>query len=109
MVRLYTFCRQTKLTFYSTFEEDKKPIEAAFSDTPNIPRRPKKPQPVESNGNGEINGKAANAEPKGVKRPHADDGNPPLKKLKISDSSTEIVDVDEDQDRVNGGAIVIDD
>ncbi|KAF4992518.1 hypothetical protein FGRMN_7117 [Fusarium graminum] len=92
-----------------TLEEDKKAIEAAFSETPDIPRRPKKPQPVEATGNGEVNGKAIDTEPKGVKRPHADDGNPPLKKLKITESGSEIVDVDEDQGQANGGAIIIDD
>ncbi|KAF4452496.1 ubiquitin-like 1-activating enzyme E1 B [Fusarium austroafricanum] len=92
-----------------TFEEDKKPVETTFSDNPMIPRRPKKPQPVEANGNGEVNGQHVSAEPKGIKRPHGEDGEPPLKKLKITESGTEIVDVDEVQGQDSGGAIVIDD
>ncbi|RKK92733.1 Ubiquitin-activating enzyme E1-like [Fusarium oxysporum] len=83
---------------------------ATFSEIPEIPRRPKKLQPVAANGNGELNDEqAVSAEPKGIKRPHGEDGEPPLKKLKITESGTDIVDVDEVQSRAAGGAIVIDD
>ncbi|KAM0398967.1 hypothetical protein ACHAO7_002934 [Fusarium culmorum] len=94
-----------------TLDGDKTPVEAKFSDKPEIPRRPKKPQPVESNSNGETNGEAVDAEHKGVKRLHTEDGGQPLKKVKITPPGAEIVDVDEDQNEghVNGGAIVIDD
>lgn len=100
-----------KLTCCSTLDGDKKPVEAKFSDKPEIPRRPKKPQPAESNSNGEINGEAVDAEHKGVKRLHTEDGGQPLKKVKITPPGAEIVDVDEDQNEghANGGAIVIDD
>ncbi|KAF9762154.1 hypothetical protein IL306_003531 [Fusarium sp. DS 682] len=92
-----------------TFKEDEKPVKATFSEHPKIPRRPKKPQPVGASGNGELNnGQTVIAEPKGVKRPHGEDGEPPLKKLKITDSGTEVVDVDEVESQANG-AIVIDD
>jgi ubiquitin-like 1-activating enzyme E1 B len=103
---------QTKLTYYSTLEEDKKPVEAKFSDKPEIPRRPKKPQPAESNSNGETNGDAVDtvdAEHKGVKRPHTEDGGQPLKKVKITPSGAEIVDLDQNEGHASGGAIVIDD
>ncbi|CZS84761.1 unnamed protein product [Fusarium graminearum] len=94
-----------------TLDGDKKPVEAKFSDKPEIPRRPKKPQPAESNSNGETNGEAVDAEHKGVKRLHTEDGGQPLKKVKITPPGAEIVDVDEDQNEghANGGAIVIDD
>ncbi|CEI69537.1 unnamed protein product [Fusarium venenatum] len=92
-----------------TLEEDKKPVEAKFSDKPEIPRRPKKPQPAELNSNGETNGEAIDAEHKGVKRPHTEDGGQPLKKVKITPSGAEIVDVDQNEGHVSGGAIVIDD
>jgi ubiquitin-like 1-activating enzyme E1 B len=90
-------------------EEDKKPVEAKFSDKPEIPRRPKKSQPAESNSNGDTNGEVVEAEPKGVKRPHTEDGGQPLKKVKITPSGADIVDVDQNEGHVRGGAIVIDD
>ncbi|KAM5388516.1 hypothetical protein ACJA88_000380 [Fusarium oxysporum] len=93
-----------------TLKEDEKPVKATFSEIPEIPRRPKKLQPVAANGNGELNDEqAVSAEPKGIKRSHGEDGEPPLKKLKITESGTDIVDVDEVQSRAAGGAIVIDD
>ena len=48
-------------------------------------------------------------EPKGVKRPHTEDGGQPLKKVKMTPSGAEIVDVDQNEGPVSGGAIVIDD
>ncbi|KAF5679093.1 ubiquitin-like 1-activating enzyme E1 B [Fusarium circinatum] len=93
-----------------TLKEDEKPVKATFPDVPEIPRRPKKLQPVSANGNGELNNEqAVSAEPKGIKRPHGEDAEPPLKKLKITKSGTDIVDVDEVQSHAAGGAIVIDD
>ncbi|KAI1056717.1 hypothetical protein LB507_001731 [Fusarium sp. FIESC RH6] len=92
-----------------TLEEDKKSVEAKFSDKPEIPRRPKKPQPAESNSNGEANGEVVSVEPKGVKRTHTEDGGQPLKKVKMTLSGAEIVDVDQNEGPVSGGAIVIDD
>lgn len=93
-----------RLTCYRTFEADKKPVEATFTEKPQIPRKPKKAQPAEANGNGELNGKAVSVEPKGVKRPLAEDSGQPLKKAKLVESGPEVVDVEE-----TGGAIVIDD
>ncbi|KAF5966783.1 ubiquitin-like 1-activating enzyme E1 B [Fusarium coicis] len=93
-----------------TLKEDEKPVKATFPDAPEIPRRPKKLQPISANGNGELNnGQAVSAEPKGIKRPHGEDAEPPLKKLKITEPGTDIVDVDEVQSHAAGGAIVIDD
>ncbi|KAG9501017.1 hypothetical protein J7337_006699 [Fusarium musae] len=93
-----------------TLKEDEKPVKATFPDAPEIPRRPKKLQPVSANGNGELNnGQAVSAEPKGIKRPHGEDAEPPLKKLKITEPGTDIVDVDEVQSHAAAGAIVIDD
>ncbi|KAF4339999.1 ubiquitin-like 1-activating enzyme E1 B [Fusarium beomiforme] len=92
-----------------TLKEDEKPVKATFSENPKIPRRLKQPQPVGANGKGELNNEqTAIAEPKGVKRSHGEDGEPPLKKLKITDSETEVVDVDEVESQA-GGAIIIDD
>ncbi|RSM07549.1 hypothetical protein CEP52_005141 [Fusarium oligoseptatum] len=87
-----------------TFEADKKPVEATFTEKPQIPRKPKKPQPADANGHGELNGKAVSVEPKGVKRPLAEDSGQPLKKAKLVESGPEVVVVEE-----TGGAIVIDD
>ncbi|CVK87898.1 related to ubiquitin-activating enzyme homolog UBA2 [Fusarium proliferatum] len=93
-----------------TLKEDEKPVKATFADVPEIPRRPKKLQPVSANGNGKLNDEqAVSAEPKGIKRPHGEDAEPPLKKLKITESGTDVVDVDEVQSHAGGGAIVIDD
>ncbi|KAK7422106.1 E1 ubiquitin-activating protein uba2 [Neonectria punicea] len=91
------------------FDSDKKPIEATFTETPEIARKPKKPQPVETNGNGKQNGQNSidtdvEVEPKGVKRPHPEDEEQPLKKVKVTESSADVVVVDD-----AGGAIVIDD
>ncbi|KAH8706521.1 hypothetical protein BGZ61DRAFT_222642 [Ilyonectria robusta] len=92
-------------------DADKKPIEATFTDTPQIPRKPKKVQPVETNGTGQQNGQATadtdavvEVEPKSLKRSHPDDVGQPLKKVKIAESSAEVVVVED-----AGGAIVIDD
>ncbi|RMJ14958.1 hypothetical protein CDV36_005403 [Fusarium kuroshium] len=93
-----------RLTYSRTFEADKKPVEATFTEKPQIPRKPKKPQPAEANGHGELNGKAVSVEPKGVKRPLAEDSGQPLKKAKLVESGPEVVVVEE-----TGGAIVIDD
>lgn len=92
-------------------DADKKPVEAAFTDTPQIPRKPKKVQPIRTNGTGQQNGQATadtdavvEVEPKSLKRSHPDDVGQPLKKVKIADSSAEVVVVED-----AGGAIVIDD
>ncbi|KAM5351852.1 hypothetical protein ACJ41O_004575 [Fusarium nematophilum] len=85
-------------------DAEKRPIEATFSEQPQIPRKPKKPKPAEANGSNGVNGKPVEVEPKGVKRPLGDDGGQPLKKAKIRESGPEVVDVEE-----AGGAIVIDD
>lgn len=92
-------------------DADKKPIEVTFTDTPQIPRKPKKVQPVETNGTGQQNGQptadadaVVEVEPKSLKRSHPDDVEQPLKKVKIAESSAEVVVVED-----AGGAIVIDD
>lgn len=100
------------LTSARKFEGDKKPIDATFTENPEIPRKPKKPEPLapaEVNGNGQQNGKHAlddevQVVSKGVKRTHADEDGQPLKKAKIADSAADIVVVED-----AGGAIVIDD
>ncbi|CAM1504011.1 Fc.00g016020.m01.CDS01 [Cosmosporella sp. VM-42] len=93
------------------FEADRKPIEVSFTEPPQIPRKPKKPEPAKLNGNGQQNGKhvldedvIVEAGPKGVKRPHTEEDGQPFKKAKFADSDAEIVILED-----AGGAIVIDD
>ncbi|UKZ77267.1 hypothetical protein TrVFT333_004987 [Trichoderma virens FT-333] len=78
---------------------------------PEIPHRPQKSSPVETNGNGhgQQNGKHSlddemSEESKGIKRPLPDADSPPFKKAKIVGSADDVVVVED-----AGGAIVIDD
>jgi hypothetical protein len=96
------------LTRTRNIEAGKKPIEATFTETPQIPRQPKKAPPAETNGNGIQNGEGADddiivAEPKGIKRPHPEDSDQPLKKAKMNNSEGNVVIVED-----AGGAIIID-
>ena len=82
----------------------------AFTDRPEIPRRPKKAPATETVSNGQQNGKHepdgdVESELKGTKRPHPEGEEQPLKKAKLADSAADDVVVVEDA----GGAIVIDD
>lgn len=93
-----------------TQKESFRPVHAG---RPEIPHKPKKPPPVETNGNGhgQQNGKHSLddamvvEESKGTKRALPDDESPPFKKAKMISSVDEEVVVVEDA----GGAIVIDD
>lgn len=92
------------------FEGDKPPIEAQFTEIPEIPKKPRKVEPLalpEPNGTGKQNGKHAPdaevADTKGVKRPHSEEDGKPLKKAKMAESATDIVVIED-----AGGAIVID-
>ncbi|KAH6891255.1 hypothetical protein B0T10DRAFT_306604 [Thelonectria olida] len=90
-------------------EADKKPIEATFAETPQIPRQPKKTQPAETNGNGIQNGQHSagddivEVEPKGIKRSHPEESDQPLKKAKMNNLGADVVIVED-----AGGAIIID-
>ncbi|KAI5467035.1 hypothetical protein BGZ63DRAFT_410128 [Mariannaea sp. PMI_226] len=91
-------------------EAGSKSFEAPFTETPQIPRKPKKVQQAsETNDNGQQNGQdkadddLVEVVSKGVKRPNPEDGDQPLKKVRIADSAADVV-VVEDTD----GAIVID-
>lgn len=97
-----------KLTSLSTVDGEKS-YKAAFEDRPEIPRRPKKSAPIETNGNGVQNGKhplegAAEPEAKSLKRSNPEDGDQPTKKAKIAPAADDVVVVED-----AGGAIVIDD
>ncbi|KAK2004263.1 ThiF family protein [Colletotrichum falcatum] len=91
---------------------DGKPVKGLVVDKkPEIPRKPKKQDPTESNGLGEQNGKPAVAvegEANSLKRPRSDDGDEPIeaKKAKVATTSDDDVVVVDDS---TGGAIVIDD
>ncbi|KAK2016295.1 ThiF family protein [Colletotrichum eremochloae] len=91
---------------------DDKPIKGLVVDQkPEIPRKPKKEAPTESNGTGEQNGKPAvdvEGESNNLKRPRSDDGEEPIeaKKAKVATTSNEDVVVVDDS---TGGAIIIDD
>ncbi|KAH7155100.1 hypothetical protein B0J13DRAFT_521264 [Dactylonectria estremocensis] len=94
-----------------TIDADKKPFEVTFTDTPQIPRKPKKPDPIAANGNGQQNGQHSadddvviDVEPRTLKRSHPGDTEQPLKKAKIAESTVDVVVVED-----AGGAIVIDD
>ncbi|OHF02378.1 ThiF family protein [Colletotrichum orchidophilum] len=90
-----------------------KPIQGLVADKkPEIPHKPKKEAPAESNGLSEQNGKPAveaSEELANLKRPRPDDGDEPIqaKKAKVvaTTSSDDVVLVDDS----TGGAIVIDD
>ncbi|KAL7798192.1 hypothetical protein V8C37DRAFT_248117 [Trichoderma ceciliae] len=78
---------------------------------PEIPHKPEKPSPVETNGNshGQQNGKHSLDDEvvevsQGIKRPLPDDDSPPFKKVKVISSADDVVVVED-----AGGAIVIDD
>jgi ubiquitin-like 1-activating enzyme E1 B len=91
-------------------KESFRPVHAGH---PEIPHKPKKSSPVETNGDGhgQQNGKHSPDdemvvdESKGTKRALPDDESPPFKKAKIIGSADDDVVVVEDA----GGAIVIDD
>lgn len=100
-----------ELTVVSTFASDETPIRATFTETPQIPRKVKRAKAIEANGNDRLNGEHVldadtEAEPKGLKRLHIEDGDQPLKKkAKVSETASDDVVVVEDA----SGAIVIDD
>ncbi|KAK1983019.1 ThiF family protein [Colletotrichum cereale] len=89
-----------------------KPVKGLIVDQkPEIPRKPKKEAPKESNGTGEQNGKPTvdvEGESNNLKRPRSDDGDEPIeaKKAKVAPTSNDDVVVVDDS---TGGAIVIDD
>ncbi|GKT56333.1 ThiF family protein [Colletotrichum tofieldiae] len=88
-----------------------KPVKGLVVDQkPEIPRKPKKETPAESNGASEQNGKPTvevEGESTNLKRPRSDDGDEPMeaKKAKVAPTSNDVVVVDDS----TGGAIVIDD
>ncbi|KAK5997219.1 Ubiquitin-activating enzyme E1-like [Cladobotryum mycophilum] len=95
-------------------DNETKTFKTVVAGRPEIPQKPAKPAPVETNGHDQQNGQqpgkhSLDEEPelvsKGVKRPHADDDSHPLKKAKIASTVSDDVVVVEDA----GGAIVIDD
>lgn len=91
---------------------DSKPFKTSFTEAPNIPRKLKKAEPsTTTNGTAHQNGRngvhAENSAPQGVKRPHSEDDNQPIKKARTAVAGAgddDIVVVDD-----AGGAIVIDD
>ncbi|KAI9158580.1 Ubiquitin-activating enzyme E1-like [Paramyrothecium foliicola] len=92
-----------------TMDPEEGPIKAPFTESPQLPRKPKKSEPLETNGHGQQNGKHSldagdEPEPKGVKRARLDDSEQPAKKAKLETSSEDVVVVED-----SGGAIVIDD
>lgn len=98
------------LTSYSTFEADARPFRTSFTKTPAIPRKPSKPAPAETNGNGvhaNVNGVSEANATQGHKRSRSgDDGQPP-KKARLGDPTPDDDDIVLVEDA--GGAIVIDD
>ena len=101
---------ELKLTNPSSLDSEEGPIKASFKEPPELPRKPKKPEPAETNGNAQENGKHSldtddQPESKGVKRPRPEDDEHPAKKAKLAASSDDDVVVVDDA----GGAIVIDD
>jgi ubiquitin-like 1-activating enzyme E1 B len=103
--------RQThgKLTASRSFGEDESPFKSSSAEPPEIPRKPKKAAPAETNGAADQNGDDAVEEvgvPKGVKRTRPDDdGGQPLKKAKMAESAGDDIVIIEDA----AGAIVIGD
>lgn len=101
-----------KLIGCSILDDQKESFRTVHAGRPEIPHKPRKSSPVETNGNGHghQNGKhslddeVVVEESKGVKRPLPDDDSPPFKKAKIVDSADDVVIVED-----AGGAIVIDD
>lgn len=95
---------------YSTFEGDANPFKTSFTETPQIPRKPSKPAPAETNGNGvhaDSNGTSEGNATQGHKRSRSgDDGQPP-KKARLGEPAPADDDVVLVEDA--GGAIVIDD
>ncbi|PHH76288.1 hypothetical protein CDD80_1669 [Ophiocordyceps camponoti-rufipedis] len=77
-------------------DDEEKPVRLTLAERPNIPQKPTAP---EANGDGQQNG-AHDAVPKGVKRGHSEDDQPPTKKVKTADSDVVVVDD-------SGGAILI--
>lgn len=98
-----------KLTASRSFGEDETPFQSSSAEHPEIPRKPKKAAPAETNGAADQNGDDVVEEvgaPKGVKRTRPDDdGGQPLKKARMTDSAGDDIVVIEDA----GGAIVIGD
>ncbi|KAM0520108.1 hypothetical protein ACHAPE_003383 [Trichoderma viride] len=94
-------------------DSQKESFRPVHAGRPEIPHKPQKSSPVETNGNGhgQQNGKHSLddemvvEEPKGTKRALPDDESPPFKKAKVISSADDEVVVVEDA----GGAIVIDD
>lgn len=97
-----------KLTASRSFGEDEPPFKSSSAEHPEIPRKPKKAAPAETNGAADQNGDDAVEEvgaTKGVKRTRPDDGGQPLKKAKMAESAGDDIVIIEDA----GGAIVIGD
>lgn len=93
-------------------DNQKESFRPVHAGRPEIPHKPKKSSPAETNGNGhsQQNGKHSLddevvEESKGIKRALPDAESPPFKKAKIISSADDDVVVVEDA----GGAIVIDD
>lgn len=102
------------LTDGRILDNQKESFRPVHAGRPEIPHKPKKSSPAETNGNGhghgQQNGKHSlddevMEESKGTKRALADDESPPFKKVKIISSADDDIVVVEDA----GGAIVIDD
>lgn len=95
----------------SILDNQKESFRTVHAGRPEIPHKPQKASPVESDGDshGQPNGKHSLdeevvEEPKGAKRPPPDDESPPLKRAKVDSSDDDVVVVED-----AGGAIVIDD
>lgn len=91
---------------FRTLEATEKPYKAVVADKPDIPRKPKKATPPETNGGSKANGIVHDEATRGVKRSNDDGEEQPLKKFKTARTETEddVVLVED-----GGGAIVIDD
>ncbi|KAI1432142.1 hypothetical protein GGR50DRAFT_689182 [Xylaria sp. CBS 124048] len=95
----------------SSIESTEKPIKGLQSDkTLDIPRRPKKEPAVETDGEGQTNGKhtlVLDMPSKELKRPRSDDDDTPsMKKARIAANDDDVVIVDDD---TGTGAITIED
>lgn len=110
--RKYVLARKM-LTDGRILDNQKESFRPVHAGRPEIPHKPTKSSPVETNGNGhgQQNGKHSLddemvvEESKGTKRALADDESPPFKKAKVISSTDDDLIVVEDA----GGAIVIDD
>lgn len=110
-VKRHPFSPQTKLIRTSSIDDAVQPFKASFTETPQIPRKPRKEAPAKTNGDDSQNNKhsvvADTEEPgsRGVKRRHLEDGDQRAKRAKTADLDAADPVVVED----TGGAIIIDD